>query len=204
MLQGFDRSDVGKVAVGEPERCVVLGRATPVRDVYVGRCVADGVPVYRRKGGGGAVVLAPGMLVISTCFSFSSRPDATMLISGLAETIIQALTAYGQKSGSRVQGLSIRGFGDVCIGDRKIVGSSLYFGKDLALYQASLLVRDSAGIINRYLDRPSAEPEYRRGRTHDQFVTSLEQENIPADSGALTRELTGAFRARWLLGKAAP
>ncbi len=203
MPQGSDRWD-GDVAVGEPELCVVLGRATLVRDLLVGRCVADGVPVYRRKGGGGAVVLAPGMLVITTCFGFSRRPDATMLMAGLGETIIQALTAYGQKSGGRVQGLSIRGFGDVCLGDRKIAGSSLYLRKDLALYQASLLVRDSAGIINRYLDRPSAEPEYRRGRTHDQFVTSLEEQDLPADFGALSRELTEAFRARWLLGRAAP
>ena len=50
----------------EPERTeAVLGAGTPETDVDLARCAADGVPVYRRRGGGGAVVLAPGCLVIT-------------------------------------------------------------------------------------------------------------------------------------------
>ena len=63
--------------------------------------------------------------------------------------------------------------GDVAIDDLKVLGSSLYANREVALYQGSLLVDPDLDRIARYLPHPSREPDYRRGRSHAEFLTSL-------------------------------
>ena len=80
----------------EPERTeAVLGAGTPETDVDLARCAADGVPVYRRRGGGGAVVLAPGCLVITAAYEASRRQFATQWIGPVAEAVARAAAEPG-------------------------------------------------------------------------------------------------------------
>lgn len=146
--------------------CVVLGRGTPEADVDLPACAAAGVPVYRRRGGGGAVVLAPGMLVVTGCWRPGVRRFPADWLIPIAEAIARGLQRLGVPA-------SVQGFGDVCLGDRKVLGSSLYASRDCILYQGSLLVDPDLSLIPRYLPHPSREPAYRRGRPHLEFVTSL-------------------------------
>ena len=45
---------------------IVIGRSQdPNRECVVAHCQQDGVPIHRRATGGGAVILAPGMLVMA-------------------------------------------------------------------------------------------------------------------------------------------
>jgi lipoate-protein ligase A len=76
-----------------------------------------------------------------------------------------------------IKGLSQRGLSDICIGDKKILGSSLYMPRGRAHYQASLLVHCDLNIMFKYLKHPSREPDYRRGRRHEDFLTTLKFEN---------------------------
>jgi lipoate-protein ligase A len=69
-----------------------------------------------------------------------------------------------------------RGTGDLCLGDRKFLGSSLFRRRRLLFYQASLLVSADLTLLDRYLAHPSREPEYRRGRPHADFVVNLSRE----------------------------
>jgi lipoate-protein ligase A len=153
----------------EPESIAcVLGAGTPEGDVDLALCGATGVPVYRRKGGGGAVVLSPGNLIITACYDGSRRTFATQWIMPIAEAIVRALHRVG------LPDARVRGLGDVAIGERKILGSSLYANRRVALYQGSLLVGSDLGLIPLYLPHPSKEPAYRRGRSHLDFVTTLQ------------------------------
>lgn len=163
----------------------VLGAGTPAGDVDLALCAATEVPVYRRKGGGGAVILSPGNLIITCAYPASAKRFASQWIVPIAEGIVRGLTRAG------VQGAWVRGLGDVAIGEKKIVGSSLYANRDLALYQGSLLVDSDLSLIPSYLPHPSREPDYRRGRSHLEFVTSLRAEGW---TGALT-DLEAALQA---------
>lgn len=155
----------------EPDQMqCVLGAGTPEGDVDLALCAATDVPVYRRRGGGGAVVLSPGNLVITCAYPASAKRFASQWIMPIAEGVVTALQRVG------VKGVWVRGLGDVAIGERKILGSSLYANRELALFQGSLLVDSDIEIIPAYLPHPSREPDYRRGRSHLDFVTTLRRE----------------------------
>lgn len=175
----------------EPDELVcVLGAGTPATDVDLALCRATDVPVYRRKGGGGAVILSPGCLIITAAYDATQKPFASQWIMPIAEAIARAVAAMG------VEGTTVRGLGDVAIGERKILGSSLYASRKVALYQGSLLVHSDLDLIPNYLPHPSKEPDYRRGRDHLNFVTSLEREGYTGGMGplraALEKELSNA------------
>lgn len=161
----------------------VLGAGTPAGDVDLALCAASGVPVYRRRGGGGAVVLAPGNLIITAAYDATARRFASEWVQPIAEAIARAVTALG------VAGAHVRGLGDVAVGERKILGSSLYANRRVALYQGSLLVDPNLSLIPIYLPHPSREPDYRRGRDHLNFVTSLAREGYTGGMGPLKAAL---------------
>lgn len=165
----------------------VLGAGTPAGDVDLALCAATGVPVYRRRGGGGAVVLSPGNLVVTACYDATRKPFATQWIQPVVEAIVRALVTEG------LAGARVRGLGDVAIGERKLLGSSLYANRRIALYQGSLLVDSDLDLIPKYLPHPSREPDYRRGRSHLDFVTTIAAAGGPTDrsrlAAALEREL---------------
>lgn len=171
----------------ETETACVLGAGTPAADVDLALCAATDVPVYRRRGGGGAVILAPGNLIITAAYDATRKPFATQWIGPVAEAIVRALESLG------VHGARVRGLGDVALGERKILGSSLYANRKVALYQGCLLVDADLDMIPQYLPHPSKEPDYRRGRSHLDFVTSMAREGYTGGMGplkaALEREL---------------
>ncbi|MGE5509359.1 MAG: lipoyl protein ligase domain-containing protein [Chitinophagales bacterium] len=169
----------------DPPPAIVLGCGTPAApDVDLDNCRADAVPVYRRRGGGGAVVLGPGVVVVSGCFpKVEGRwPDewSARLVAVVGTALAAAARPEPASAGSGPRPeLVSRGLGDLCLApagdepERKILGSSLYLPKDAVLYQASLLYRADLSLITRYLGPPSREPAYRRGRAHADFVANL-------------------------------
>lgn len=193
LLQEFKTTNRAIIRVSSPELSVVLGRATPIKDVFLERCACDGIPVYRRRGGGGAVVLHPSMLVVSACFPLPGLPDVSALMHGLASTLAQSLAEAAPQSVRHT--LCVRGLGDVCVGHRKVAGSSLFLCRGGALYQASLIVLNCTELIERYLPMPSSMPDYRQGRSHREFLTSLEESLLPTDHSLLAALLQTRFEA---------
>ncbi|MGI9952601.1 hypothetical protein V3F56_09600 [Moorellaceae bacterium AZ2] len=156
--------------VYEPQEIsVVLGRGSKEEEIKIDACRRDGITLWRRKGGGGAVVLAPGMLIITVVLRADSKAYPSYWLHALGKEWCYVLGNLGIKEAS------VKGYGDVCLGERKILGSSIYNRRDIILYQASLLVNCPLELIPRYLNHPPREPDYRRGREHLDFVTSLER-----------------------------
>ena len=153
------------------ELAVVLGRGNKAAtEVYEERCDADSVPILRRRGGGGTVVLSPGVLVLSLLTHVKQRYHFQEYFWQINEYIIEALTKAGLAE------LAQRGISDICLRQHKILGSSMYRSKDVLFYTASLMVSNDLQLLDRYLKHPSKEPDYRQGRTHRDFVTTIQQE----------------------------
>ena len=177
---------------------VVLGRSNrPERELHLDACRADGVPVLRRLGGGGTVVLGPGCVVVSLVRRVA-RPTALREHMGFAVDAVAA--GVGSLGGPR---LVPRGHGDLCVGERKVLGSSAFRRRDVFFYQGSLLVAFDVGLAERYLRHPSREPEYRRGRPHRAFLTTLAGEGLTLGAEAVASALCVSLRERLGLDGAA-
>jgi lipoate---protein ligase len=156
----------------EPDRlAVVLGRGNlAAAEVHESICQSAQIPILRRRGGGGTVLLAPGVLVISLVKDVQHQFNMPTYFRQINAYVIEALEPLG------IQQLTQQGHSDICIRDRKILGSSMYRSKALLFYSASLLVANNLESIPHYLKYPSKEPEYRRGRSHLEFLTTITRE----------------------------
>jgi lipoate-protein ligase A len=181
------------------EVVVVVSRSrNPGREVFLDRCAADGIAVLLRPSGGGAVVLAPGVVTASVLAGAQTgglSPEP--YFAEFCDIISKSLTGLG------VTGLSRRGVSDLCLKERKVAGSSLRLWRSRVLFQAALLVCPDLSLLERYLPHPSRPPAYRAGRRHGEFVTSLWQAGFVVTSasvvGALEKSLRrhlGALRPR--------
>jgi len=173
------------------QTCVVLGRGgSEERELHRAAIDADGVPVYRRPGGGGAVVLDEGNLVVVLALPLPGLGAVTAAFRLASDLVIGALADCG------VPGVEQRGVSDLALGDRKLGGSCLRRERNLAHYATTLLVTSRPELMDRYLRHPPREPEYRRRRSHADFVTSLSREGYRIDPDFWTTLLTAALVKR--------
>lgn len=147
---------------------VVLGRGSrPENELNIKACLEDRVDVLRRHGGGCSVVLDPGNLVVSAALpaeDFGRNPEH---FERLTCWLSDGLEQVG------ISGVRQRGISDLALGERKVGGACIYRRRGLLFYSATLLVKPDTGLMERYLAHPPREPDYRRGRSHSMFVTSL-------------------------------
>lgn len=160
--------------VWEPAKTrVIVGRGGRLEEeVRSENCLIDNVPVIRRRTGGGTVVLSPGMLV----FSLACKVEKELEIREYARLINCRIIEFLEnslKADYRQNGIS-----DLCIGDRKIMGSGMYRRRNIIFFQASILVDPDLTLMERYLKPPPKQPDYRNKRKHADFVTTLKNEGL--------------------------
>jgi lipoate---protein ligase len=158
----------------EPEAlCAVLGAAgKPEQDLLLDALRADGVPWRHRRGGGGTVILGPGQVVLAVVTEVASPFRNKEYAAEINSWIVEALGLVG------FDRVAAEGISDLAIGGRKIVGTSIYRTRLVLFYQASLLVSNDISVFTRYLAMPARVPEYRRGRSHEDFCTTLRREGF--------------------------
>lgn len=149
---------------------VVLGSSNyPDVEVQVDSCQRDGIPILKRYGGGGTVLLYDGCVIVSLGLWVRQHYQNKLYFECLNQAVIDAL---GQRW-SVFRELGQRGLSDITFGDLKVAGTSLFRSRNYLLYQASILVDLRPDLIDLYLKHPSREPDYRLGRTHKDFLTGL-------------------------------
>ena len=138
-------------------------------DIILEHARADDIPMLRRKGGGGTVVLSPGQVVLALVTEVGRPFNNLEYARTINHWVREALSSLG------VVGVEDRGIADLAIGNRKILGTSLYRRRLILFYQSSLLVNNDPSLFSRYLTYPSKSPDYRNGRNHSDFCTTLHQ-----------------------------
>ena len=175
-LSAIDRRVVAQcrqkicIQVWSPERdIVVLGNSDSPEACYQERCAAQGVPVLRRKGGGGTVVLHPHCIIVSIGLWVGRYFHQAHYFERINAALVTSLAVYCSAWGD----LRHRGLSDIAWRERKVGGTSIFRSRNYLLYQASLLYRVEVNKIDALLPHPQREPDYRAGRTHAQFLCGL-------------------------------
>ncbi len=167
---------------------VVIGRGSKVREeLCTGNILADRVPVMQRPSGGCAVVLTPEMIVVSMAVREEKQLLSSEYFRRFNEIVISALCEQ------RVPGLAHRGISDIAIGPKKIAGTALYRNRERVFYHAVVNESGATDLMERYLLLPPRTPDYRAGRSHSEFVTSLKAEGVVLDFNVFSLSIERAF-----------
>ena len=165
---------------------IVLGRGSrPDLELNLPAVLADGVPVRRRPGGGCAVVLDPGNLLVTVVLPVPGIGGVRAWFDRVTDWMVECLAACG------VPGVERQGVSDLALADRKVSGSALHRSRGIVHYAATLLVDPRVDLVERWLAHPPREPAWRRGRPHREFMGGL-AERVP---GTVLAALPGALEA---------
>jgi len=189
----YEKDLIGQmVSVGKPVMSIypfsgnalVLGKGSRMSDeIHMGQALVDGIRIYRRMGGGCSVFLDPGNLIVSAAYPAKGILGIKELFHRGNTWLIQGLKDSG------VKGITQDGISDLVIDGFKIAGTSFYRAKGVAYYTAAVLVSPDTDLMERYLKHPPREPDYRKGRTHKDFVKGLSAFDPDVTSGKLISNL---------------
>lgn len=166
-----------------PHYAVILGAGCRIDEVDEAACKIEEVAVYRRSSGGGTVVIGPGCLCYSLVLSYG-RDSMLGDIRSSFRWILQRIVAALSASALRVDGIS-----DLVLGQRKVSGNAQQRKRMHLLHHGTLLYDFDIARVGRVLHLPDRQPEYRRHRSHIDFLT-----NLPYDRAELSRRLCEAWQ----------
>jgi lipoate---protein ligase len=180
----------------EPRECfVVAGFSNAVaQEVNLEACRQAGVGVFRRCSGGGTVLQGPGCLNYSLALKIEDRPPLET-ISGANRHIMERQRAA--LAGLLGRPVEIKGCTDLTVGGLKFSGNAQRRKRRALLFHGTFLLRFDLTLMNRFLNMPSRQPDYRAGRPHDGFLT-----NLDAPASAVKDALREAWAARSPLAEA--
>jgi lipoate---protein ligase len=163
------------------------------REVDLAFAGSEGVPVLRRHSGGGAVVIGPGIINFSAFYLIKDLPGAETIrgaMSAALKPVIQTLARW--KLQAQEAGLS-----DLAIVNgetlRKIGGNAQARKRLSVVVHGTLLADPDWARLARLLPYPSKPPEYRAGREHRAFLTSLRENKAPSDLASFCEGLASAL-----------
>ncbi|MBF0386525.1 MAG: lipoate--protein ligase family protein [Candidatus Omnitrophica bacterium] len=161
-----------------PVHFVVLGRTgKEAEDVFSEACIRDSIPVLRRSSGGGTVLQGPGCLNFSLVLGKHRDPA----LSGITGSYVYILGKVVRALNSLGVGAALRPVCDLALAatEQKFSGNAQRRGRHFILHHGTILYAFDLGLVSRYLNIPQKMPDYRRGRTHESFITNI---NVrPAD-----------------------
>ena len=163
---------------------IVLGASNkPDNSVVESLVIQDNISVLKRRTGGQTVMLTPKNLIISAIITDHTVVKPKDVFNKFNDLIIGAI-----EQDHNVK-FSTKGISDIALGEMKIMGSSMYRNKEKLFYHAVLNFDESPKTFQKYLTHPSNEPDYRIGRSHAEFVTSLKDTGYLPDMYHLKSKL---------------
>jgi lipoate-protein ligase A len=152
------------------EHFVVVGRACKVReDCLEEKCTRDAVKILRRISGGGTVLQGPGCVNYSAVLFYESDKGYSSIRSSYRNILGKMSEVM------RARGLNVTFYptSDLTLDGRKISGNAQARKRKYFLHHGTFLYDFDLERVSSYLKHPGKEPEYRKGRTHKNFLTNI-------------------------------
>jgi len=167
---------------------IVLGASNNMKDALnMDNVTKDNIPVLKRPSGGQTVILTPNNIIIAAVYFDKNNLHPKDIFQQVNKLIISTIEDIG------IQNLSMMGISDIAISGKKILGSSIYRSKEALLYHAVLNLGEPSSTFEKYLKHPSKEPDYRKGRSHSEFVTSLREKGYTRSYHHMMNALSLSF-----------
>ncbi|MCK6471215.1 MAG: lipoate--protein ligase family protein [Planctomycetes bacterium] len=176
---------------------VVLGTGQEhAREVQLEAARESGVPVLRRHSGGGAVLNGPGVLSYSAFYPFAQLPGSQS-ISGAMEAALAPVQRALKRLGVTTGFAGLSDFAVTIAGGelRKLAGHAQARKRLSVLVHGTLLADPDWAALARVLRFPTRSPDYRAGRDHRAFLTSLKELGAPKGLADFTKALCAELGA---------
>ena len=186
----FREGTVGYLVWQPEETVIVLGQSNSIESsLHTSEVAAGNIRVTKRPSGGETVILTPATIAFTVAMQFPVMIHFTEFFRMVNSLVIKGLGELG------ISGLGSKGISDITIGNRKILGSSMRKVGNKLVYHAVLNIAEDPALFSKYLRHPRREPDYRAGRRHDEFVTSLLKEGYNFTFDVLSAMLTAKLPA---------
>ncbi len=184
--------DVERLRFWMPDRpFVVVGYGQqPEREVNLEACRRLNVPVLRRCSGGGTVLQAPGCLNYTLILRIDPHGPTRSIASTSRFILERHRLALALACGLPPDRFQIQGHTDLTLDDRKFSGNAQRRRRACLLFHGTILLELPLALMEAVLPLPSRQPNYRQGRSHSEFLTSL-----PLTAGQVRLALLRAWDA---------
>lgn len=153
-----------------PERFVVVGRSNQIEtEIDVNQCRIEGVRIFRRSSGGGAVVLGAGCLAYALTLPLTDELRGI----GVATVTRSVMETIASSLAPLAAGITVCGTSDLVVDNRKFSGNSERWLKQAFLHHGTILYDFELSVMQRLLKQPTRQPDYRFQRPHQDFVTNI-------------------------------
>jgi lipoate-protein ligase A len=157
------------------EYFIVLGYSNKLNsEVNLTTCQKIRVPILRRSSGGGTVLQGMGCLNYTLILKIqNSHP-----LENITQTNSWIMNFHRESLNPLVdQEIKFQGTSDLALDTLKFSGNAQRRKKDFLLFHGTFLLDFDISLIEKFLLMPSKQPEYRKGRSHQDFLTNL---NLPS------------------------
>ncbi len=153
------------------EHFLVLGYSNKIRsEIKPLSRAKNGLGVFRRSSGGGAVLQGPGCLNYALVLRIPPSGPLRSITQTNCHVLERHRDALKPLLGKAV---AVRGTSDLCLNDLKFSGNAQRRKRSSLLFHGTFLYGMDFDRMEKHLARPSLEPAYRRGRSHKEFLTNL-------------------------------
>lgn len=168
-----------------PTPFVALGYTNQARlEANLPNCEASGIPILRRCSGGGTVLQGPGCLNYALIHPVAAGQALNV---GATNALVMETNrrAFETVLGRKVE---LAGHTDLALEGRKFSGNAQKRKARFFLFHGTILLDFDLEQVQTLLLPPSKEPDYRRRRSHLDFIRNL---------GVSREKIVASLRAAW-------
>jgi len=165
------------------EPAIVLGTGQEhQREANVPEARKRGVHLLRRHSGGGAVVIGPGAINFSAFYPYNELEGSGTIKGAMLAALLPVVEVL-RRWNLKPHDAGLSDIALLCQDGllRKVAGNSQARKKNSVVVHGTLLADPDWERMAAVLPFPSSVPEYRAGRGHREFLTSLKEQGAPCD-----------------------